>query len=126
MARGAQRKPTLAETQRARRLRRDSTDVEKLLWRRLRDRQLEKAKFRRQEPILGFTADFVCHEQRLIVELDDGQHASRSEKDARRTRLLEQAGFRVLRFWNNDVVENIDGVLEAIRGSLTPTAGIAR
>ncbi|HJT06922.1 MAG TPA: crossover junction endodeoxyribonuclease RuvC [Stellaceae bacterium] len=126
LAADAQRKPTPAETQRARRLRCDSTDVEKLLWRRLRDCQLEKAKFRRQEPILGFTADFVCHEQRLIVELDGGQHASRSEKDARRTKLLEQAGFRVLRFWNNDVIENLDGVLETIQQSLISSAGAAR
>jgi crossover junction endodeoxyribonuclease RuvC len=126
LAADAQRKPTLAEAERARRLRRDSTDVETLLWCRLRNRQLEKAKFRRQEPILGFTADFVCHEQRLIVELDGGQHTLRSDKDAQRTRLLEQAGFRVLRFWNNDVVENIDGVLEAIRSSLTTTVGDSR
>jgi crossover junction endodeoxyribonuclease RuvC len=107
-------------------LRRDAADVEALLWRRLRDRQLADAKFRRQEPILGFTADFVCHEKQLIVELDGGQHASRTEEDGRRTRLLEQAGFRVLRFWNSDVVENLDGVLEAIHQSLTSSAGAAR
>jgi crossover junction endodeoxyribonuclease RuvC len=77
-------------------------------------------KFRRQEPILGFTADFVCHENRLIVELDGGQHAP--EADARRTTLLNQAGFRVLRFWNNDVVDNLDGVVEQIRAALSERA----
>jgi crossover junction endodeoxyribonuclease RuvC len=120
------RKPSDAETSQARRLRRDATDVEALLWRRLRDRQLADAKFRRQEPILGFTADFVCHERQLIIELDGGQHASKTEDDARRTRMLEQAGFRVLRFWNNDVADNIDGVLEAIHQSLNPAAGAGR
>jgi crossover junction endodeoxyribonuclease RuvC len=122
----AQRKPVAAETARARRSRRDSTDVEKLLWRKLRDRQLDDVKFRRQEPILGFTVDFVCHELRLVVELDGGQHSSRSEQNAQRTGVLEQAGFRVLRFWNNDVIENIDGVLEAIRSSAADAAGAAR
>jgi crossover junction endodeoxyribonuclease RuvC len=123
----AKRKPSPAETARARRLRRDSTDAEKLLWRRLRDRQVDESKFRRREPILGFTADFVCHERLLVVELDGGQHACRSEADGRRTRLLEQAGFRVLRFWNDEVIENIDGVLETIRASLAVSeAGAAR
>jgi crossover junction endodeoxyribonuclease RuvC len=122
----AQRKPSPTETARARRRRRDSTDVEKMLWRRLRDRQLDEVKFRRQEPILGFTADFVCHERRLVVELDGGQHPWRADQDAQRTRLLEQAGFRVLRFGNLDVIENIDGVLESIRLSLAQPAGAAR
>jgi crossover junction endodeoxyribonuclease RuvC len=111
----SKRKPTPAETARARRLRGDSTDVEAKLWRRLRNRQLEEVKFRRQEPILGYTVDFVAHEQRLVIELDGGQHADRAENDARRTRNLEQAGFRVLRFWNSDVTGNLDGVLETIR-----------
>jgi crossover junction endodeoxyribonuclease RuvC len=119
----ARRKPTPAETARARRLRRDGTDAEAMLWRRLRDRQMDDAKFRRQEPILGFTADFVCHDKHLIIEIDGGQHASRTEEDARRTRLLDQAGFRVLRFWNNDVVENLDGVLATIRASLATSTG---
>ncbi|HEX3973009.1 MAG TPA: crossover junction endodeoxyribonuclease RuvC [Stellaceae bacterium] len=114
----AKRKPTPLETGRARRLRSDATDAEKLLWSKLRNAQLEQAKFRRQEPILGFTADFVCHERRLIVELDGGQHAWQTEKDERRTRMLEQAGFRVVRFWNNDVLGNLEGVLEQLRESL--------
>jgi crossover junction endodeoxyribonuclease RuvC len=114
----AKRKPTPLETGRARRLRRAATDAEKLLWGKLRNAQLEQAKFRRQEPILGFTADFVCHEKRLIVELDGGQHSWQMDKDERRTRMLEQAGFRVVRFWNNDVLGNIEGVLEQLRESL--------
>jgi crossover junction endodeoxyribonuclease RuvC len=119
---GAKRKPTTIETARARRLRRDLTDAETLLWRKLRNAQLDNAKFRRQEPILGFTADFVCHEKRLVVEIDGGQHALQEVKDERRTRMLEQAGFRVLRFWNNDVVGNIEGVLERLRESLATGA----
>lgn len=100
------------------------TDVEKLLWSKLRDHRFEETKFRRQEPILGFTADFVCHEKRLVIELDGGQHAEQTDHDARRSRLLEQAGFRVLRFWNNEIIDNLDGVLETIRASLA--AGDAR
>jgi crossover junction endodeoxyribonuclease RuvC len=111
----SQRKPTPAETARARRLRRDGTSVEAKLWRHLRNRQIERVKFRRQEPILGYTVDFVAHEQRLVIELDGGQHADRVQQDGQRTRHLEQAGFRVLRFWNSDVSGNLDGVLETIR-----------
>jgi crossover junction endodeoxyribonuclease RuvC len=99
-------------------LRQDATEVEKCLWHRLRAGQVEGVKFRRQEPILGFTVDFVCHAHRLIVELDGGQHAATTATDERRTKLLSQAGFRVLRFWNNDVIENIDGVLAAIGTAL--------
>lgn len=81
----------------------------------MRDRQIDELKFRRQEPVLGFTVDFVCHEHNLVIELDGGQHAAAATRDERRTRMLEQAGFRVLRFWNGDVIENLDGVVEAIR-----------
>jgi crossover junction endodeoxyribonuclease RuvC len=95
--------------------RRDSTDVEAKLWRYLRNRQIEQVKFRRQEPVFGYTVDFVAHEQRLVIELDGGQHADRVEQDGLRTRHLEAAGFRVLRFWNSDVIGNLDGVLETIR-----------
>jgi crossover junction endodeoxyribonuclease RuvC len=117
----AKRYPTPAETARARRLRRDGTEVEKRLWHRLRAHQLDDVKFRRQEPILGFTADFVCHERRLVIELDGGQHAE-STSDDRRTKLLAQAGFRVLRFWNNDIVDNLDGVVDQIRAALAEAA----
>ncbi len=106
------------ETERARVLRRDATDVEGALWQRLRNAQLG-AKFRRQEPILGYVADFLSHEHRLIVELDGGQHAEQTAAhDERRTKMLEQAGFRVIRFWNTDVIENMDGVLTTIKTRL--------
>jgi crossover junction endodeoxyribonuclease RuvC len=122
----ARRKPSPVETERARRLRRDSTDPETILWLRLRDRRLGGAKFRRQEPILEFTVDFVCHEKRLIIEVDGGQHGSRVAEDERRTQRLEQAGFRVLRFWNNEVFDNLDSVLEVIGTALNTSEGVAR
>ncbi|KAA0683408.1 crossover junction endodeoxyribonuclease RuvC [Roseomonas genomospecies 6] len=124
-AKQAKRYPTPQETERARILRRDSTDVEKVLWQRLRNGQLG-AKFRRQEAIFGYTVDFVSHDHRLIVELDGGQHADRAEQDMRRSRLLEQAGFRVLRFWNNDVNENLEGVLSTIKARLEETTVVRR
>jgi crossover junction endodeoxyribonuclease RuvC len=101
----------------ARALRIDQTDVETRLWARLRNRQLDGHKFRRQEPILGYVADFVCREKALIIELDGGQHAE-AKRDAIRDRMLQQAGFRVLRFWNNELIENLDGVLSHIRTAL--------
>ena len=120
-----QKKPSEVQTVRARQLRQNSTDVEKLLWQRLRNAQMG-AKFRRQEPILGFTVDFVAHDHRLVIELDGGQHAERAEYDQRRTRMLEQAGFRVLRFWNNELNENLDGVLESIKTRLEETTVLRR
>jgi crossover junction endodeoxyribonuclease RuvC len=119
------RKPSPAETERAGGLRRDPTDPETILWLRLRDRRLDGAKFRRREPILEFTVDFVCHEKRLIIEVDGGRHGTRVAQDERRSQRLEQAGFRVLRFWENDVFENIDGVLEAIGNALQTSEGAA-
>jgi primosomal protein N' (replication factor Y) len=102
----------------ARRLRRDTTDAEALLWRRIRDRALFGRKFRRQHPIGPYVADFVCIEARLVVELDGGQHDRGAEGTSVRTAFLERRGFRVLRFWNNDVLANLDGVLERIVGTL--------
>jgi very-short-patch-repair endonuclease len=95
----------------ARHLRVNQTDVERRIWFRLRDRRLFGLEFRRQVPIGPFIGDFVCREHSLIVELDGGQHASRIVADDRRTEWLERHGWRVIRFWNNDVIENIDGVL---------------
>jgi lysyl-tRNA synthetase class 2 len=94
-------------------LRRDSTEAEQCLWQRLRNNQLGY-KFRRQHRFAGYIADFVCIEQQLIVELDGSQHFGQVEYDATRTRVLEQRGFRVLRFWNNDVLSRTEDVLEAI------------
>ncbi|WP_264656841.1 endonuclease domain-containing protein [Azospirillum canadense] len=117
----AKDKPTPLQTNRAVQLRRDSTEVEKIIWQKLRNAQMG-AKFRRQEPIVGFIVDFVAHDHRLVIELDGGQHADQAQYDERRTRMLEQAGFRVLRFWNNDVNDNLEGVLETIRTALSTTA----
>jgi very-short-patch-repair endonuclease len=104
----------------ARKLRRKQTNAERELWLRLRDRRLNGLKFRRQVPIGGYVVDFCCESARLIVELDGGQHVERSEADAKRTAELEAQGYLVLRFWNNDVLRNIDGVLECIIDTLSP------
>ncbi len=98
----------------AKRLRRDQTDAERTLWFRLRDRRLSGLKFKRQMPIHHYVVDFCCSDVRLIVELDGGQHGVCAEADAARTKRLEELGYLVLRFWNNDVLTNIDGVLETI------------
>ncbi len=99
-------------------LRRELTKAERKLWSALRNRQLDGAKFRRQQPIGPFIADFVCQEHRLVVEVDGGQHAE-SKADARRTAFLESEGYRVLRFWNNDILGNLDGVAEVIEATLS-------
>src|SRR5436309_288602 len=101
------------KTERARRLRRSSTDAERKRWYRLRSRSIHGFKFVRQDPIGPYVADFVCREQRLIVEVDGSQHAD-SKHDRVRDRWLNDRRYRVVRFWNNDVLTNIDGVLEAI------------
>ena len=114
-------------TKNARDLRRHSTDAERLLWRHLRDSQIVGSKFRRQEQIGHFIVDFVCYDKTLVIEADGGQHALQQEKDAQRTAWLNTQGFRVLRFWNNEVLTNIEGVLERIweelssEPPLTPT-----
>lgn len=109
----------------AKRLRRNPTDAERTLWRALRGGQLGGAKFRRQQPVGPYIADFVCHQCRLIVEADGGQHAE-SAKDDVRTRFLEAAGYRVLRFWNHEILTNPGGVLIKIEYALAtphpPTA----
>ena len=102
----------------ARKLRRNNTDVERLLWNYLRDRQLDGFKFKRQQPLGNFIVDFICFESKLIVELDGGQHAEDTEADLIRTRWLESQGFQVIRFWNNDVLQNIDGVWQVISAHL--------
>ena len=97
---------------RARDLRRNATDAEALLWSKLRNRQLCSAKFRRQVVIAPYIADFICFDARLIIEVDGGQHSE--ETDASRTAFLETQGFKVIRFWNHEVLTNIEGVLETI------------
>jgi very-short-patch-repair endonuclease len=102
----------------ARKLRQQETDAERKLWSRIRGAQFLGFKFRRQVPVCGYVADFLCHEAKLIVELDGGQHAERSEADDRRSKELGEAGFVLLRFWNNDVLANIEGVLTAMAEQL--------
>ncbi len=114
-------------TQQARTLRQQSTEAEKLLWRYLCGKQLEGIKFRRQQPIGEYIVDFVSFSHKLVVEVDGGQHAQPREqlRDRRRDAWLQEQGFTVLRFWNNDVLRNVEGVMEAIRKKLvkddTPT-----
>jgi len=106
----------MADRDVARTLRHQATDAERLLWSRLRDQRLAGYKFRRQHPIGPYVVDFACVERHLVVEVDGGQHALDSERarDEERTRRIEAEGFRVLRFWNNEVLTNLEGVLEAI------------
>src|ERR1700683_282998 len=99
--------------ERPRTLRRAPTKQEFLLWRRLRNRQLEGFKFVRQEPIGPYYADFACRECQLIVEVYGSKH-SESIKDAQRDKALAALGYRVVRMWNNDVLTNIEGVLEML------------
>ena len=101
-------------TERARELRRQSTDAERMLWSKLRNRGLRGVKFRRQAPIGAYIVDFVSMERKLIIELDGGHHADQRESDDTRTRRLESRGFRVVRFWNSDVLRQPDSVLEAL------------
>jgi very-short-patch-repair endonuclease len=109
---------------RARRLRRDQTDAERIRWSRLRDRRLNGLKFKRQVPIDRYIADFCCPDARLIVELDGGHHSADEEADAKRTAVLESCGYLVLRYWNNDVTKNLDGVLEDIVATLSRTPNV--
>ena len=104
----------LPGTERARDLRRNQTKAEGKLWAVLRGRGLSGFKFRRQQPVGRYVADFLCEEAKLIVELGSGKHADQVEYDEGRTAVLEAFGYRVLRFWNNDVLEELDGVVETI------------
>ena len=106
----------------ARDLRRNQTDAEKLVWSRLRNRQLEGRKFRRQQIIGPYIADFLCLEPKLIVELDGGQHMEQQDSDAARTAYLSAMGYRVLRFWNNEAISDIEAVLERIRQAIISTS----
>ena len=98
----------------ARELRRNSTDAERILWRQLRDRQLLGCKFRRQYTLGPYIVDFVCLEARLIVEVDGGQHMDRAQQDVLRSQYLIGLGYKVLRFWNNEVLTDMEGVLQQI------------
>jgi very-short-patch-repair endonuclease len=105
---------------RARRLRRNTTDAEKRLWYRLRKLDLDGSHFRRQVPIGPYIADFACMAARLVIEVDGSQHANDYivAHDERRTRWLMKEGYRVLRFWNNDLARNMDGIMETVYAAL--------
>ena len=109
------------KTSLARQLRRNSTVAERRLWRYLRSRSLGTFKFVRQEPIGPYVVDFVCREKRLVVEVDGGQHAE-NRRDAVRDRWLVEHRYRILRFWNNEVLGNIEGVWETIFAAASAAA----
>ncbi|UFS70785.1 DUF559 domain-containing protein [Geomonas sp. RF6] len=99
----------------ATRLRTNSTDAERLLWKYLRDSQIEGVQFRRQQVIEKYIVDFVAFAHKLVIEVDGGQHADNALYDQRRDEYLQANGFTVLRFWDCDVMKNIEGVVEVIR-----------
>jgi very-short-patch-repair endonuclease len=102
-------------TRYAKKLRKNSTKAETMLWNKLRSRQFEAIKFRRQQPIGNCIVDFVSFEKRIIIELDGGQHKDQKTKDQMKDKRLTGDGYTVLRFWNNDVLENVDAILQIIR-----------
>ncbi|HEX3416931.1 MAG TPA: DUF559 domain-containing protein [Stellaceae bacterium] len=106
--------------QRARRLRQSSTDAERRMWSALRHRRLSRYKFRRQHPLGGFIVDFARTEHQLAIEVDGGQHCD-DAADTNRTAWLESQDWKVLRFWNNDVLNNTNGVIETILQAVEAT-----
>jgi very-short-patch-repair endonuclease len=102
----------------AKALRKRQTDAENLLWRHLRAKQLEGVKFRRQAPLGNYIVDFVSFERKIIIEIDGGHHALQEEKDLAREEWLKTQGFKIFRFWNNQVLKELDGVIEVIRKNL--------
>jgi len=98
----------------AKKLRGEATDTERRLWGRLRAKRFGELKWRRQEAIGKYIVDFVCYERRIIIECDGGQHATENQRDQERDRWFEDQGYRVLRFWDNEVLENTEAVLETI------------
>lgn len=105
----------------ARKLRHEMTGAEKHLWRHLRMCQLHGFKFRRQHPVEKYILDFACVELKIAVEVDGGQHMENAKQDEMRTAWLATQGWQVLRFWNNEVLQNIEGVLQVIEAALTPS-----
>ena len=99
----------------ARTLRSAATPAERVLWQQLRALKAEGCHFRRQVPLAGYIADFACHSARLVVELDGGQHGEAVAYDQQRSSVLERHGYKVLRFWNNEVFESLEGVVDRIR-----------
>jgi len=103
----------------ARALRKNLTDVESLLWQALRNRRLNGYKFRRQVPVNRYIVDFMCNSIKLIIEIDGGQHLEQQNYDSVRTHYLESRGYKVLRYWNNDVLTNIEGILTSLTLALS-------
>ena len=118
-------------TQQARGLRKNLTPAERKLWQHIRLRQLSGHKFRRQQPIEPYIVDSVCLEKRLAIEVDGGHHSGEAQEANDRERLawLESQGFRVIRFWNNEIINNIEGVVAIIMNALeetTPSLALPR
>jgi very-short-patch-repair endonuclease len=110
-------RPVDRRVPRARALRRDATEAEKKLWQHLRQPPFKERHFRRQATIGPYFADFASHQVRIVIEVDGGQHSGSASNEVR-TRYLEANGYRVLRFWNNEVLKNISGVLSIIDGAV--------
>jgi Uncharacterized protein conserved in bacteria len=110
----------------ARRMRHEPTDAERKFWFAVRGRKFDGYKFKRQYPVGPYIADFVCLDQRLIVELDGGQHAQQVEYDITRTDYLRTRGFRVLRIWNDDFLRTPDAILEGVWRALTAPSPVER
>ncbi|HVV69501.1 MAG TPA: endonuclease domain-containing protein [Gammaproteobacteria bacterium] len=102
----------------AKSLRTNATDTEQLLWQHLRGHRFFKVKFKRQQPIGEYIVDFISFKSQLIIELDGGQHAEQKEYDESRSNWLRSQGFEIIRFWNNEVIENLEGVLMVIAEKL--------
>ena len=100
--------------EKARSLRKNQTDAELALWQLVRGKRFNGIKFRRQHPIAPYIVDFICTNNKLIIEIDGGQHADAIEYDQKRTTFLESKGYTVIRFWNNEVLTSIEGVYETI------------
>jgi very-short-patch-repair endonuclease len=111
---------------RAKQLRSQLTDAERKLWYYIRARRFQGIKFRRQVPLGPFIVDFLCDRARLVIELDGGQHTERKASDAARTQWLESRGYSVIRYWNNEVLNNIEGVLENLSATLSPALSQGR
>jgi very-short-patch-repair endonuclease len=110
---------------RAQDLRKNMTVAEKKLWNQLRQRQLGGFRFRRQVPFGNYIVDFACFEPKVIIELDGSQHVQQINYDVKRTKYLEMLGYKVLRFWNNEVISEIDAVLQTIWNNCIPPSGLS-
>ena len=105
----------------SRNLRKNMTDVERMLWAKIRGRQLQGFRFRRQHPIGSYIIDFICLELKLIIELDGSQHMGQQQYDMKRSQWLQSNGFKIMRFWNSDILDDLDGVMQAICMHLPPS-----